>query len=112
MRVRAHALLVIVVMLSGIVWALVSGDFRSEGRAMMASPWALVTLIDLYAGLTLFAAWVVYGEASLSRSLAWILALFALGNLGAGIYVLVRVARSAGDAQKFWMGNRHHAAQL
>jgi hypothetical protein len=77
-----------VVMLVAIGHGLLHGDLRGEGAWLLANPWGRVSLVDLYTGFALIAAWIAYRERALTRSIPWIVALMLLGNLAACGYVL------------------------
>ena len=54
------AVLGIVIMAGAILYAMIYGDFRQEGRMILSIPWGIVSLIDLYTGFFLFSGWIVY----------------------------------------------------
>ena len=89
-----------------LVYALVEGSFVGEGRQLLAMPWGSVSLVDLYVGFLLFAAWILYREGITLPSVLWIVAVMTLGSLAICVYVLVCVRTSKGDCQSFFMG-RH-----
>jgi hypothetical protein len=80
------------------------GDFAEEGGILLSMPWGLVSLVDLYAGFTLFSAWIVYRERSVLRSIVWVVLVMVLGFFAASLYVLVALYGCRGDWQRFWMG--------
>ena len=84
---KITALVVAASMLAAIVYGFATGDFWDEGSDIWALSWGRVSLIDLYAGLVLFAAWVAYRETSRVAIVAWWVALIGLGNLAAAVYV-------------------------
>lgn len=94
-------------MVTVILLAFWQGDFRAEGRLLLALPWGVVTLVDLYVGFLLFAGWIWYREGNPVTSSVWVLSLLMLGNLLAGIYVLLALKRSGGSWPVFWMGKRY-----
>lgn len=94
------------VMVAAISYGFAAGDFGDEGSQILDLAWGRVSLIDLYAGLALFVAWVVYRERSPVRSLIWIVLLVVTGNLAAGAYVGMAAGRSGGSAGRFFMGDR------
>jgi len=64
-----------------LVYAFVEGSFVSEGRQLLAMPWGSVSLVDLYVGFLLFAAWILYREGITPPSLLWIAAVVTPGSL-------------------------------
>ena len=76
-----------------------------ELRALLDTPWARVTLIDLFLGFLIFGAWIGWRERSLRRSLPWWIALALTGNLAAGIYLVV-AAWNADSTEELLLGNR------
>jgi hypothetical protein len=89
-----------------IIYALVAGDFNAEGSLLLSMPWGIVSLVDLFTGFTLFAMWIIYREASILRSVIWIILLFTLGFFTGALYTFIALQGSGGDWHKFWMGNR------
>ena len=89
-----------------LVYALVEGSFVGEGRQLLAMPWGSVSLVDLYVGFLLFAAWILYREGITPPSLLWIAAVLILGILAICLYVLVCLRTSKGNWHIFFMG-RH-----
>ena len=63
-----------------IVWAFGAGDFGASFSAILADPWGIVALADLYLGFLLFAFVIAGFEPSPLRAVAWIVALVLLGN--------------------------------
>ncbi|MDJ0954272.1 MAG: DUF1475 domain-containing protein, partial [Acidimicrobiia bacterium] len=63
-----------------------------------------VTLIDLYAGLVIFAAWVAYRESRRGVVAIWWFALATLGNLAAGVYLALALRRAA-DVKGLLLGS-------
>ena len=94
-------------MIAMIMLAVWQGDFRAEGRLLLALPWGKVTLVDLYMGFLLFGGWIWYRENHPVTSSIWLVLLLMLGNVAAGVYVLIALKRSGGDWPVFWMGKRY-----
>jgi hypothetical protein len=95
-----------VVMAAALGWGAVSGELAVEGRALLSMPWGLVSLVEIYAGITLFACWIFWREVSSVRAGAWTLAVVLVGNLVSCVYVLLALRAARGDALQFWMGAR------
>ncbi|MHC1781407.1 MAG: hypothetical protein AB9891_01365 [Anaerolineaceae bacterium] len=60
------AVLGLMVMTAGILYALTVGDFAVDGAAILANPWGIVSMVDLYTGFILFSMWIVYREKAFS----------------------------------------------
>ena len=58
-----------------------------------------MSLIDLYAGLALFGAWVAVRETSRRKTALWWIALITLGNLAAGVYLLRALFKANGTTE-------------
>ena len=69
------------ILAAAIIWAFGRADFWASGAAIIANPWGLVTLIDLYAGFVITGLII----AGLERWKPWAFALlllsFVLGNV-------------------------------
>jgi hypothetical protein len=77
---------------AAIVWAMGQADFWVSGAAILANPWGLVTLIDLYAGF-LFTGLII---AAIERWRPWAFGMLALSLvLGNVVYALWAVLRGA-----------------
>lgn len=66
-------------------------------------PWGIVSLVDLYAGFTLFGLWIAYKESPL-KTFLWVIGLILLGNLTTAVYVVYSISKSNGDIAKFFLG--------
>jgi hypothetical protein len=89
-----------------IIYGFGVGDFWSEGMTLLAMPWGIVTLVDLYTGFALFSGWILYREKSLGRAAIWIILLLILGFFLGCIYVLMAFQASQGNWKRFWLGQR------
>ena len=97
---------VALLMAAALVHGLVAGDIFAEGAWLLSLAWGRVTVIDVYAGLTLFAAWVWWREPRAWVAGGWIVALCLLGNLAAGCYVALAAFMCRGSAPRFWLGSQ------
>jgi len=100
------ALLGLLAMTGVLVYGFAVGDFGAEGRRLLAMPWGIVSLVDLYVGFVLFSCWIVYREKSLLRSVVWVVLMMVLGFFTASLYTLIALQTSQGDWRHFWMGRR------
>lgn len=89
-----------------LIYGFTSGDFSSDGAALMQNPWGIVSLVDLYTGFTLFSGWIIFREKSAARSAVWVLLMMVLGFFAGSVYTLMALNRSKGDWTRFWMGKR------
>jgi hypothetical protein len=100
------ALIGLLAMSAVLINGFTTGDIAEEGRQLLAMPWGMVSLVDLYVGFTLFSGWIFYREASLPRSLIWILLMMVLGFFAGSLYALMALQTSGGDWKRFWLGRR------
>lgn len=88
--IRIAVVFIAILFTALIGWASVRGDFGAEFAAITAMPWGRVSLVDLYIGFALYAAFVWYVEDKLSTKLLWALPVIVLGNAWSLIWVAVR----------------------
>jgi hypothetical protein len=100
------ALLGAVIMGSVLIYGFTVGDFTGEGARLLAMPWGIVSLVDVYIMFTLFSVWVVYREESVVRSAIWVLLIMVLGAFICSLYSLIALQTSDGDWKRFWLGHR------
>lgn len=81
--------LLVLIVLSSFEMSLGAGLAR-----LVETGWGVTTLVDLYAGLFAFAAWIGWRERSWARGLAWLVALCLLGNLTTLVYLLIASLRA------------------
>lgn len=103
--IRVFSVVAVLAMAGVIVYGFASGDFTGEGSQIWGLAWGKVTLVDLYVGLALFAAWVAFRERRILSTIVWSIALVVLGNLAAAIYV-AWAAFTSDDGRELLLG-RH-----
>jgi hypothetical protein len=103
---KALSLLGLLAMTGVLIYGFTVGDFAGEGARLLAMPWGIVSLVDLYVGFTLFSAWIVFRERSWARSLIWVVLMMVLGFFTASLYTFLALQASGGDWHKFWFGRR------
>lgn len=103
--VRALAVAVTLVMVGAIAFGAAAGDFAADASSIWSLAWGKVTVVDLYLGLVIFGAWVYIREKRMGQVILWWLALLALGNLVAGIYLL-KVSFTSRDVPELLSGHR------
>ena len=94
------------VMGAGLTFGIANGDFAGESALLMQMPWGIVSLIEIYVGLGLFACWLFYRESNRLKAFGWLVAAAGLGNIVCCVYVLLSFRQAKGDALRFWMGQR------
>jgi hypothetical protein len=99
----------VLAMTSVLIYGFTTGDFWSDGAELLANPWGVVSMVDLYTGFVLYSAWIVYREKSIPRSIIWVALMMVLGFFTASLYAFLALSSSDGDWTKFWMGKRAHA---
>lgn len=72
-----------------IVWATTRADIGESFGRIVADPWGLVALVDLYLGFAIASTviWLAEGR----RGLFWIVPLFVLGNVVAALWIARRL---------------------
>ena len=104
--VRCIAWTGLVALSAALVYALVAGRFSEDAASLVANPWGLATLVDIYVGFALFSCWIVWREQRADRALVWIVLVLATGNIASSVYVLLALHESRNDVQSFWRGVR------
>ncbi len=87
-------------------YGFIVGDFRSDGAELLANPWGIVSLVDLYTGFFLFSGWIVYREGFSVQTVVWVILMMVLGFFTASLYTLITLYQSQGNWKVFWMGKR------
>lgn len=87
------AILVFAAMVAVTTWASLEANVLVGFQRLLADRWGVATLFDAYFGFLWFWLWILYKEASLGRSLLWLVLLFALGNLSMAAYVMIQLFR-------------------
>ena len=100
------SLLGVIAMSVALIYAFTVGDFQAEGSNLLAMPWGIVSLVDLYVGFTLFAGWIIYREESLPVAILWVILLMGLGFFAGSLYAFIALQKSDGNWAKFWQGHR------
>jgi ABC-type transport system involved in multi-copper enzyme maturation permease subunit len=103
---KVVALLGALIMGGILLYGFTVGDFTGEGAQLLAMPWGIVSLVDVYTMFTLFSVWVVYREKSVVRSAVWVFLIMALGAFICSLYSLIALQTSGGDWNRFWLGHR------
>lgn len=91
-------------MTAALVNGFTRGDFSGEGSQLLAMPWGIVSLVDLYVGFILFSGWIIYREKSLPVAILWTIAMMILGFFTGSLYAFIALQTSGNDWRKFWLG--------
>ena len=91
-----------------LVYGFTAGDFGADGAAILANPWGIVSMVDLYVGFTLFSMWIVYRERSWPRAAVWVVLMMVLGFFTGALYTLMALYTSGGNWERFWKGKRYN----
>jgi hypothetical protein len=103
---KVIAWIALLAMTGALLNGFINGNFSQDGGALLANPWGVVSLVDLYAGFVLFSMWIAFREKSLWAVILWILLMMVLGFFTGSLYVLVMLYRSKGDWLWFFLGAR------
>lgn len=103
---KAIALIGLLAMTGVLIYGFTIGDFSGDGAKIIANPWGIVSLVDLYVGFALFSCWIVFREKEPVPSIIWVLLMMLLGFWTGALYTLIALQKSGGDWKKFWYGKR------
>ena len=101
---KTISLLGVLAMTAALINGFTVGDFSGEGSQLLAMPWGIVSLVDLYTGFILFSMWIIYREKSLPIAIVWTIAMMTLGFFAGALYALIALQTSNNDWKKFWLG--------
>ncbi|MFN2303330.1 MAG: DUF1475 family protein [Anaerolineales bacterium] len=87
----------------------INGNFGEDGSKLLANPWGVVSLVDLYVGFVLFSIWIAFREKNLLVAIMWIILMMVLGFFTGSLYTLIALYQSKGDWAKFLLGGRKEA---
>jgi len=97
----------ILAMTAVIGWAFIVGDFSADGAKLLALPWGVVSMVDLYVGFTIFSVWIVYREKCWWRSFIWVVLMMTLGSFTASLYLFLALQKGDGNWRKVWLGKNY-----
>ena len=105
MKLAFTYLLALTLIMGGaLTYGFIVGDFWVDGGELMDNPWGIVSLFDVYVGFFFFIGWIAYRESCPGIVLAWAVAICVGGNVVSGIYAILALLKSKGNAQVFFMG--------
>ncbi len=100
------AIVGILAMTAVLVYGFVIGDFGTEGAQLLAMPWGIVSLVDLYVGFALFSCWIAYRERSPWVAAIWIILMMILGFWTGAVYTALALFTADGDPRRALLGHR------
>lgn len=100
------AVLVFLSMTGILIFAFSKGNFFEEGSKLLAMPWGIVSMVDLYSGFILFSMWIVFREKAVLPSIIWVVMMMVMGFWAGALYTLLAMQSSGGDWDTFWYGKR------
>jgi hypothetical protein len=100
-----YLLALTLIMGGALAYGFIVGDFWVDGGDLMDNPWGIVSLFDVYVGFFFFIGWIAYRESCQGFIMVWSVGILLGGNLVAGIYAILALYNSKGDASVFFMGN-------
>ena len=102
---RVIGIIVTAALVAAMGHGIASGDLWAEGAALMDLAWGRVSLADIYTGVFVLGAWILWREQSLIRALPWLALLLVGGNFAIGPYLLW-ITRDGGSAAQLMVGDR------
>jgi len=106
MKIAFTYLLALTLIMGGaLAYGFTVGDFWQDGGELIDNPWGIVSLFDVYVGFFFFIGWIWYRECCPGMTLMWAIAICVGGNVVAGIYAIIALYKSKGDATVFFMGD-------
>jgi hypothetical protein len=82
-----------------IVWAVIAGDFRTEGAWLTSHAWGIVSLADLYIGFLVSSFVIAFFEKPKAAAL-WILPIAFLGNVWTIVWFVYRLPALRGKLSR------------
>ena len=105
MRVaKLIALAGLLAMTAILVYGFTIGNFSAEGAKLLAMPWGIVSLVDLYVGFALFSGWIVFREKAWLPTFIWVVLMMVLGFWAGALYTFIALQTSGDDWRRFWLG--------
>ena len=89
-----------------LIFGFTVGNFSAKGAKLVAMPWGIVSLVDLYVGFTLFSCWIVFREKAVLPSVIWAILMVVLGFWTGALYTFIALQTSGGDWKRFWYWKR------
>lgn len=78
-----------------VVIASLNANFLTSFGEVMADPWGLAAIVDLYVGFALFSAFLLLLDGVKPVSFVWIVLLFCVGNAVSVVWMILRLPKLA-----------------
>jgi hypothetical protein len=108
---KAVAIIGLLAMTGILIYAFTTGNFAADGQKLLALPWGIVSLVDLYVGFSLFSCWIVYREKSPWVAALWVVLIMTLGFWAGSLYTFLALNASQDDWKRFWLGKHFGSAK-
>lgn len=96
----------VLAMTAGLLNGFINGNFSKDGAALLANPWGVMSMIDLYVGFILFSMWIVFREKNIFYIIVLVAMMMVFGFLTATLYIALNLHLSKGDWLRFFFGYR------
>lgn len=74
-----------------IIWAGMNANFWDSFGRIVADPWGVVSLVDLYLGFVVASAVIVIFERNIGAAVFWVVPVYFLGNIVTAIWLAWRL---------------------
>jgi hypothetical protein len=91
--------LVLVAMAAVTLWASLDTDVLTGSGRVWREPWGRATIFDAYFAFVAVWLWIAWRERSTVARVAWLVAIFLLGNFAIAAYFLLQLRRAAGPGE-------------
>jgi hypothetical protein len=89
---------VLVAMLAVTSWASSIIALWKTPMSVLGHPWFVATLFDTYFAFFTFWLWVAYKQRGWGSRIAWLIAIFLLGNIAMATYMLIQLFKVPASA--------------
>lgn len=87
-----------------IVWGFMAAPFWESVSVIMANPWGVVTVVDLYTGFILSGILIAVLEPKKRTVPLWVIPIFFLGNVVTAAWIVFRL-RAAVEVRRAGAGS-------
>lgn len=98
-------------MIAALINVFLNGDFALEASALLTNNWAIMSLVDLFAGIFIFSSWIVFREKNIVVILLLLISMLFFGFLTASLYILYNLYKSKKDMTLFFLGEKNKSSK-